>query len=142
MRSRSSHVRTFEDREDEIPYELVENAISFDEIMNIPTYEEAEKLLYGNDDDEETSDEEEEEDEEPKPSKKPSKHREEEEDEEEDDEEDEDEEEPAPKKPSKKSDGEASPKGKCPFGHRYGKDCDEFEDCNDCDLWEKCLKNK
>lgn len=49
---------SFEDRDDNIPDELLEKAISFDEIMNVPTYEEVEKILYGRDEDDEQDDEE------------------------------------------------------------------------------------
>lgn len=29
----------------------------------------------------------------------------------------------------------------CPFGHRFGVDCEEYEECEKkCDLWEKCLE--
>ena len=44
---------SFEERDENIPDELLESAISFDEIMNVPTYEEAEKILYGQDDEDE-----------------------------------------------------------------------------------------
>ena len=75
----------FEDRDEPIPDELVELAISFDEIMNVPTYEEVEKILYGQEDDDSDEDEtpkksskkvvdDEDEDDEPAPAKK-SKHR-------------------------------------------------------------------
>ena len=77
----------FEDRDENIPDELIEKAISFDEILNVPTYEEVEKIFYGSDEDE---------DDEPK-SKSKSKSK---VDDDEDDDEDEDDE---PKKPSKKS---------------------------------------
>ena len=142
----------FEDRDEPIPNELVESAISFDEIMNVPTYEEVEKILYGQEDDEdEDSDEDEtpkksskkvadeDDEEEPAPAKK-SKHRDEEDEEDEDDE--------PPKKSSKKSfddmeDAEDEPPkkaGKCPFGHKFGVDVDGFDDCDNCDCWDKCTK--
>ena len=87
---------SFEDRDENIPDELLESAISFDEIMNVPTYEEAEKILYGRDEDDD-SDEDEEEDEVPakKSSKKAVAK-------DEDDDDADDEEEPAPKKTAKK----------------------------------------
>ena len=101
---------SFEDRDENIPDELLEKAISFDEIMNVPTYEEAEKILYGRDDDE---------------------------DEDEDDDEQENE---APvKKPAKKEKDCKGDCGKCPFGHKFGEDTDEFDDCDDCDVWDKCI---
>lgn len=109
---------SFEDRDDNIPDELLESAISFDEIMNVPTYEEVEKILYGEDDEDDSdedeklakkskkveSEDEEDSDEEPAP-KKSKKKVESEEDEDEDDFEDDEEEEekPASKKSVKKS---------------------------------------
>lgn len=113
---------SFEDRDENIPDELLESAISFDEIMNVPTYEEAEKILYGRDEDDDSEDEEEDEvpakksskkvvakdeddddaddEEEPAPKKKPAV---EEDDEDEDLNEDEEEEEKPAKKTAKKS---------------------------------------
>lgn len=168
---------SFEDRDESIPDELLESAISFDEIMNVPTYEEVEKILYGQDDDsnddeekpakpakksskkdsDEDDEEEEEieekpvkkskskpepedddfdEDEDEKPTKKPAKKAKvvEEDDSDDEDEEEEDEDEPPAKKSSKKD----SDSGKCPFGHKFGVDSDEFDDCEDCDIWDKC----
>ena len=160
---------SFEDRDEPISDDLLESAVSFDEIMNVPTYEEVEKILFGQDDDEdeeeekpakksskksEEIEEDDDEDEQPvkKSSKKSSKYS-------EDDDEDEDEEEEKPaKKSSKKSESEEideedddedeHPKskkvcdkncGECPFGHKFGKDTDEFDDCDDCDIWDKCI---
>jgi len=131
----------FEDRDNPLDEKLLEDAISFDELLVVPTYEEAEKILYG--DDEEDEDE----DDEPKSKKsKKSKSRDDEDDEEDEDDEDD---EPAPKKSSKKSksndedDEDAKCGGnceKCPHGHKFGTDCDDFDECDDCDLWPKCVK--
>ena len=127
---------SFEDRDKPISKKLLDSAISFDELLTVPTYEEVEKILYGDDEEE---------------PKKPSKKSKPVEDDDEDDEEDE----PAPKKSAKKKsdddeeDEEPALKSKkkcsgdcpeCPFGHKFGKDCDEFGDCDDCDLWDKCVK--
>ena len=111
---------SFEDRDEPISDDLLESAVSFDEIMNVPTYEEVEKILFGQDDEDEDDDEQRVK----KSSKKSS----------EDDEEDDDEEE---EKPSKKSCDKNC--GECPFGHKFGKDTDEFDDCDDCDVWDKCI---
>jgi hypothetical protein len=27
---------------------------------------------------------------------------------------------------------------RCPFGHRFGRDCDETPDCEDCEIWMQC----
>jgi hypothetical protein len=94
---------SFEDRDEPVSDELLESAISFDEIMIVPTYEEVEKMFYGTDDEDED-------DEEEKPVKKSKHHDEDDDDEEqetskkskksvEDDDDEDDEEE----KPSKKS---------------------------------------
>jgi hypothetical protein len=186
----------FEDRDEPISEELLDAAISFDELLTVPTYEEVEKILYGEDEGEDDEDEDE------KPSKKSSKKSkshedDDEEDEEEDDEklskksksksktepeddedfdEDDEEEKKPEKKPSKKSksdDEDDEPEEKptkksksddeddeeeekptkksskkdckgdcpeCPFKHKFGKDCDEYDECNDCDIWDKCVK--
>lgn len=87
---------SFEDRDENIPDELLESAISFDEIMNVPTYEEAEKILYGHDDDDEQEDEDEEDEVPAKKSSKKAVAK------DEDDDDADDEEEPAPKKTAKK----------------------------------------
>jgi len=190
----------FEDRDEPISEELLDSAISFDELLTVPTYEEVEKILYG-DDEEEDSDEDNEEDEKPskKSSKKPKSHDEDDEDEEDEDEDDDEEDEkpskkskskskPEPedddedeeesededsdedeedeeeekkpaKKPLKKSksdDEDDEPEEKpakksskkdckgdcpeCPFKHKFGKDCDEYDECDDCDIWDKCVK--
>lgn len=159
---------SFEDRDEKIDDELLEKAISFDEILTVPTYEEVEKILYGDEEDDEDekpakkSDDEDEEDdeEEEKPVKKPSKKSEpvdDDEDEEdekpvkkskpkaepEDDDEDEEEEEEEEEKPAKKSESKSSKDcGECPYHHKYGTDCDETDDCDDCDIWHKCVKAK
>lgn len=169
----------FEDRDEPISDELLESAISFDEIMNVPTYEEVEKIFYGQededsdeekpskkskvdeDDDDElpkksskkySDDEDSDEDEEEKPVKKSKKV------EEDSDDDDDDEEEELPKKKtSKKSEPEDEDSdeedekpakkscdkdcGKCPFGHKFGEDTDEFDDCDDCGVWDKCVKS-
>ena len=146
---------SFEDREENIPDELLESAISFDEIMNVPTYEEVEKILFGQDDEDESEE----------PAKKP-KHSEDDNDLDEDDNEkpakksskdnEEYESEKPIKKPAKEVDDEKEDEkpvktskekckgdcGKCPFGHKFGNDTDNFDDCDDCDVWDKCINGK
>lgn len=121
---------SFEDRDEEIDDDLLEQAISFDEVIRVPTYEEVEKILYGSEDEDE---------EEPKKKKV-----------EEDDDEEEVEESPKKKKSFEdlddvdEEDEEEKPKkssgGKCPFGHKFGVDCDEHNDCDNCDKWDSCFK--
>lgn len=111
----------FLDREDAIDEDAEKAAISFDEILKILSYEEIEKILYGADEDE---------DEKPAKSSKPK------------DDEDDD---PPPKKSKKETsdddeEEEKPAKGKCPHGGVFGKDCDDMEECDKCDLWDKCVK--
>jgi len=152
----------FLDREDELEDDLVEAAISFDEIMKVLSYDDIEKVLWGEDEDDEDEDE----DEEPPPKKRKKKpvpvEDEDEDDEEEDepelpkkrkkkpapveeDEEDEVEDAPSPKKKApakKKKPAEDDDDNPCPSGYQYGKDCDTKDECEECDKWGACLKEK
>lgn len=142
---------SFEDRDEEIDDDLLEQAISFDEVIRVPSYEEVEKILYGSEDEDE--------DEEEKPKKKKVEDDSDDEEEielpkkkakkvvEEDDDEEEIEESPKKKKSFEDLDDveeEEKPKkssgGKCPFGHKFGVDCDEHNDCDNCDEWYSCFK--
>ena len=41
--------------------------------------------------------------------------------------------------PEEKPKDKKNKKGKCPHGHKFGKDTDSFEeDCEDCDVWDEC----
>lgn len=134
---------SFEDREEPISKKLLAKAISFDEILNVPTSEEVQKIFFGDDEGEEEAVEEEpkkpakvEEEEEVEPETPSKKMKEEVEEKKTPKKSDEDDEEEAPKKPEKKSGS------KCPFGHIFGDDCDNFDDCDDCDQWDKCASKK
>ena len=111
---------SFEDRDDPIPEELIEKAISFDEILKIPTYDEVEKILFGSDDGEDEEVESKDEDETEEVESK-----------------DEDETEEVKPSKSNRRDFES----KCPFGHNFGVDCDCYDDCDDCDKWDKCFNS-
>lgn len=144
---------SFEDRDEEIDDDLLEQAISFDEVIRVPTYEEVEKILYGSEDEDEeeekpkkkkVEDDDYEDDDEIELPKKKAKKVVEEDDE--DDEEEEVEESPKKKKSFEDLDDEQYEKpkksscGKCPFGHKFGVDCDEHDDCDNCDKWDSCFK--
>lgn len=146
---------SFEEREEAIDSDLLDAAISFDEFLIVPTYEQVQAILYGVDED---GDEDGDDEDAPKSSKKNSKKpalKDEDGDEDSDDEapparppkkptkpatkdededEDGDEESPKPSKKSKSSGG----KSKCPHGYAYGEDVDEYDECEDCELWSKC----
>lgn len=117
----------FEDREEKIDDDILKSAVSFDEIMNVPTYDEAEKVLFGADDDDEPEEKEYDDDEKPRKSSKSDSEDEDEKSAEDDDDE--------PEEKPKKADGLS-----CPCGHKFGKDCDTFGECDDCDCWDKCAK--
>lgn len=172
----------FVDRPEALEQEVLDAAVSFDEIVKVPSEKDIEKLFYGDDDkgddeededsdDEESDDEDDDEDSSSKASskgkKKSSKHshtsddedddeddsdEEENDDDSEDDDESDDEEEsedddgekPEEKSVKGKSSGKSSKKvkeGECPFGHKFGKDCDKEkyeEDCDECDNYKEC----
>lgn len=148
---------SFEARDEKLSEDLVESAVSFDEIISIPTYEESEKILYGVDENDEQEEKtskkskfEDDDDEDETPKKSKSEYKEQEEktskksesvdeveekkhihkDKDEDDEHKDDEHEE-----SKTCDKKC---GNCPFGHEFGKDTDDFDDCDNCDIWDKC----
>ncbi len=145
------------------PYDesILEKIPSLDDILEILPYPTIESMFFGNmspdeDEDEEYDDEdvkkkkrkvegdedidddmEEEEDED--------EDIDEDEDATEDEDEDEDEEEDNKKKAKKSSPKRQKPKAtakakKCPYGHDFGVDNDSYDDCDNCEVWEKCLE--
>jgi len=45
-------------------------------------------------------------------------------------------------KKEKKSKKDKTPKNECPYDHKFGKDCDKFDDCADCAVWNECKAEK
>ena len=128
---------SFVERESSVA-KLVDKAISFDELMNpLMSYDEIMALMTGatEDDDEDEDDtppprgrhDDDEDDAPPKKSRRPK------------DDDDEDEEEAPPPKKSAKADKEDDGPT-CPHGHRFGKDNDEFPECEDCKVWKDCAR--
>ena len=115
---------SFEDRDEEIDDDLLEQAISFDEVLRVPTYEEVQKILFGEEDDDEDYE---------SPKKKKVV---------EETEDDEDYEPPKKKKIIEDEEVEEKTKktSKCPFGYNFGEDCDCYNACDDCDKWDSCCK--
>ena len=109
-------------------------------------------------DEEDSKDEEQEEEEEEEAPKKPARNRRpaKDEDEEEDEEEPEEEEEEPEEKPKKRGrprreepeeedeedEEPKSKKGSCPYKHKFGVDCDKYEDCDECKKWGACNSAK
>lgn len=141
---------SFEDRDETYPENFYKKAYVLDELLNVLSYENISSIFFGggavDDPDAEEFGEEGDEDEIPEPKKTASKKAakknvkdEGDESEDEDDEsEDEDEKPASKKKASKKAD--SSEELSCPSGHKFKKDYDKFEDCDDCELWKKCME--
>jgi hypothetical protein len=153
----------FIDRAEPYDEEFLDSLPNLDDILkdSIMPYKELEKkfLAYVDDDDEddEMEDVPDEEDDEPRGrSRKPrrgssrnTKKVEDDEDEEEDEpEEDEKEDEPEEeveekprsraRKPVSRKTSTTKTRGKCPYGHKFGVDTDDFDDCADCKVWDDC----
>jgi hypothetical protein len=150
---------SFAEREDPVDEDLLTSAISFDEYLNLLNYEEVQAILFGADEDDDEEDDkksmrkkravkkddtENDEDEDEPPVKKPVKKeasakRRKPVDNDEDDEEESEDEPPVKKH---KNDAKTAGKNKCPHGYTFGEDADEQEECEDCDLWSKCIGAK
>lgn len=141
-------------RKKDLPEDLYEEVYDLDTVIECPDYATLKEIFL-----EEPADEEDEEEEEERPSRKkrrtrkkrpepepePEEDEEDEDEEPEDDEDEEDEEEPEPppKKKKKTRVKKKASKGKCPSGHEYGTDCDEYpDDCDDCDVWQDCIEEQ
>jgi hypothetical protein len=123
---------TFPERKEELLDEWIDEAISFDELLVLLPASEIEKILFEGDEEEE---DEEEEDEAPRQSTKKKRPEPEDEDELEDEDEEDEEDEKAPSK-------KAPSKGKCPMGHKFGKEADQHKDCSKCpeETWDTCAE--
>lgn len=141
---------SFVDRKAPLSKHTLEEAISFDEYLDVPTYDRVEKVLYGsdNDDDEDDLDEGKgdlpvvvDDDEydaqsrkskaEPKRSQSKSKAKVKEDDDADDD-----------SVPFDVDEDDAPKKGRCPYGYKFGKDNDKHDECDDCDVWNDCYTSK
>jgi len=158
----------FLEREETYDESILEKVPNLDEVLIILSYDELHAKFFDMEDEEEggklssaDDDEEEEEDEKPIRKKKtiPPKRQSHQEEEEEDDrpakrkvrkkeveeeEEEEEEEDEKPTRSSKRSTSERSSgkKNKCPHGHKFGEDHEEYDECDDCKSWDGCLEEK
>ena len=139
----------FVERDEQYDEKILKDIPDLDKVLSCPDYKVLERKFLELDPDEEEEEETsaqaepEEEEEAPTPRKrkrvKPEPEPEPEPEEEDEPEEEEEEEAPAPKrkgKPAKKESGD------CPFGHKFGKDCEKHEDCDECDKWDECIEAK
>jgi hypothetical protein len=109
---------SFLDRREEIDDEVLDQAISFDEGLILLSYEEIEKIMYGQDEDEEDE----------APEKDKNK-----------DEKDED---GVPEKKDEEEKDDKPSKEKCPKGHKWGEAGKHGKDCKKCDekRWDDCCE--
>jgi len=159
----------FEDRSEPLSKSLKEQILSLDEYMVIHSYDKIRSLFYGDDSEDESKDEiedeskdeiedelkdeiedyppksrnkkneEEENEEDDMPKKSKNKYRDEKEDD--DDEKEDEKEDEKDEKDDEDSTLESAKKAiKCPHKHTYGKDWDQFKECEDCDIWGNCGK--
>jgi len=156
----------FEERDEQYTDEILEDVPCLDEVFNILSYKELfAKFTEMEDEDvaENTGDEpEEDDDEDEKPVRRKRKTVKKEEPEPEEEEEEEEEEvkttpkrrkklvEPEPEEddeeeapvPTRKAKPKSEAGNKCPHGHKFGTDCEEFDECDTCDEWSDCIEAK
>ena len=138
----------FKPREEDYEDAKVEETACLDELLIIRPYDELQKMLFedstvveDDDDDDKVPMSEKADKNSKKAEKKSGKKPVIEDEDDEEDFEDEEEEEEKPAKKSSKKETKKSSKTKCPFGHKFGVDCDEahcVQDCKDCDIWDEC----
>lgn len=158
----------FKERSEPYDESILKEIPNLDKILEIPSYKAIEAMFFGGLDAPEEEDEDEEEkparkskpvkrtepepeeddEEEEEPEEEDVEEVDEDEDEEDEEDEEEVEEKPA-KKPStakhtKKQEKEppkkkGKSKGKCLHGHKFGDDCEEYDECDECEQWEECM---
>jgi hypothetical protein len=99
--------------------ELVDDAISFGECIEVKSYADIKAIMYGQDTDTPEDEEEEDEEKEESDEKESRKSRRE-------------------KRKKAKEKRSKKVKKKCPHGHEFGKDPDEYEDCEECEIYDDC----
>jgi len=153
----------FKERDEAYGEEILEDVPDLDTLLKVHSYKELETMLYeydevddededeketrkyrdADDDEDESpkksyrkkkdaSPEDDDEDENPKPKRRKKKDKEEEEEEEE---------KPQRSKPTRSKSGKKSD-DKCPHGHKFGIDTEDYDECDECDLWRACIKAK
>ncbi len=130
-------------REEQYTEDILDDIPNLDEVLNILTYKELEAKFLELDEDDTAEDTPEEEKETPTRTKferKGKTVKPEDKDENEDDEKEiEREKKRKARKEKRGKEKEPDKDNKCPHGHTFGKDCDEYEkDCLDCDEWDDC----
>jgi len=127
----------FLERNDQYTEDILDEVPNLDEVLQILSYKELEAKFLELDD-EDIDNEEEEEKTAHTRTRKTSKPAPEEE--EEPEKEEEEREEKAPSKRTRNRDKKKDEEeNRCPYGHTFGEDCDEYpEDCDKCKIWDEC----
>jgi len=112
----------FEKRETQYDEDAINTTYSLDDLLIIPTYDDAKEMLFGEEGEAEEKEAEAEEKEEKAPVRKVLKKK--------------TESEATERKPSPK---EQQHTKDCPFKHIFGKDCDSTPECKNCDMWNDCV---
>ena len=130
----------FEERDEQYTEEILEDVPSLDEVFAVLSYKELSAKFFEMEDEEveevEKNPEEEEEEDPPRRKRKTVKKEEPEETEEP---------EPEPEekpKHTRKAKPKADDENKCPHGHKFGPDCEEKDECDECDSWNECIEAK
>jgi hypothetical protein len=147
----------FVERKKQYDEDIIDEVPNLDEVLTVLSYDELEAKFYGDDVGNSESEQE------PKKDKKKKKKKKDKEDapveteekenkkdkkkkkkakESEPEQESEEEQETKKDKKKKKKKGKKEEKLECPYNHKFGKDCDKFEDCADCELWNECKAEK
>jgi len=158
----------FEEREEQYTEEILEDVPSLDEVFSVLSYKELSAKFFEMEAEEDSEDTDNEEEEDEKPARRKRKTVKKEESEpEEDEEEPEEDEEPEikslPKRRKKPVETDPEPedeeeeetpvtirkaksktdeKNKCPHGYKFGTDCEEKDECDECDSWNECIEAK
>ncbi len=125
----------FEERDEAYDEKILDDVPNLDEVLNILSYKDLHAKFFEMED-EESPEEEQDDEQESKPArkKKPMKRKTDE------DEDDKEEEEKPERKPRRTKQSES--KDKCPHGHKFGKECEDHDKCDDCELWNDCYDEK
>jgi hypothetical protein len=138
---------SFEDRAKAYPERFAKEAFCLDDLLNLLSYDQISAVYFGDGIEADDPDAVNDDDDDAKPvasAKKNSSKKPVEEDDDNAlvDDDDPIEEKPAAKKSASKKTSakkQDDDENECPHGHKFGEDYDNFEECNDCTKWKKCM---
>jgi hypothetical protein len=134
----------FIERKEQYTEDILDSVPKLDELLAIRSYEDLEATFFEMED-VETTDQEEEEKPSPKRTKKQPKPVDPDEEEEEppfNSDEEEEEEKPAAKPKRERKTFPKKDGAECPHGYAFGVDTDDYDECDDCPIWDACADKK